>query len=115
MDYLSGHAENNSCNLGSEYLTKRLTLAAREPRGCSAQHAYRATDAPSHRTDRNCETPRRSRVVPCVSRNHLRSSYFQLFDSKGTASPLRMLICWSLSRVKRKTSWGGCCSGPVRL
>jgi hypothetical protein len=46
MDYLSGHAENNSCNLGSEYLTKRLTLAAREPRACSAQHAYRATDAP---------------------------------------------------------------------
>src|SRR4029077_12316607 len=22
MDYLSGHVENNSCNLGSEYLTK---------------------------------------------------------------------------------------------
>jgi hypothetical protein len=28
MDYLSGHAEKNSGNLGSEYLTKRLTLAA---------------------------------------------------------------------------------------
>ncbi|SPE43681.1 hypothetical protein SBA7_1650022 [Candidatus Sulfotelmatobacter sp. SbA7] len=26
MDYLSGHAENNSYNLGSEGLTKRLTL-----------------------------------------------------------------------------------------
>jgi hypothetical protein len=25
MDYLSGHAENNSRNLGPEYLTKRLT------------------------------------------------------------------------------------------
>jgi ATP-dependent DNA ligase len=28
VDYLSGPAEENSCNLGSEYLTKRLTLAA---------------------------------------------------------------------------------------
>ena len=28
MDYLSRPAEKNSCNLGSEYLTKRLTLAA---------------------------------------------------------------------------------------
>jgi hypothetical protein len=26
MDYLSGPAEKNSCDLGSEYLTKRLTL-----------------------------------------------------------------------------------------
>jgi non-heme chloroperoxidase len=28
MDYLSGHAEKNSCNLGSEHLTKRLIPAA---------------------------------------------------------------------------------------
>jgi hypothetical protein len=28
MDYLSGAVEKSSCNLGSENLTKRLTLAA---------------------------------------------------------------------------------------
>jgi hypothetical protein len=80
MDYLSGPAEKNSCNLGSEYLTKRLSLAVGEPPKRSGRSGGRVMpEAPLPRP------PRKAGFLetPGIRRRGLKLSASQLAATAG--------------------------------